>query len=276
MQAQSLRWKRGGVRVALVPTMGYLHRGHLSLVTAARKRVGATGRVVLSLFVNPTQFGPGEDFERYPRDEVRDLKLCRESGVDVVFIPQPGDMYLTGPLAHSTRVEEEVVSLRMEGGSRPTHFQGVTTVVAKLFNLVLPDVAIFGAKDYQQSVVIARMARDLNFPVRVVVAPTVREPDGLALSSRNVYLSPAQRAQAPVLSRLLSGARRRVAAGPVAARELEGWVRSELARCPEARLDYVAFVDAASLEPQAMVRRSHRMALAVFLGRTRLIDNARL
>src|SRR5215472_329771 len=191
MQKLAKKWRRAGEGIALVPTMGYLHEGHLSLVRAARKRAGKRGHVVVSIYVNPTQFAPTEDFSKYPRDLKRDLKMLRECGVDAVFTPDDSEMYpdrSTMPTGFSTYVIEENLSERMEGASRPTHFRGVTTVVAKLFNIVQPAVAVFGQKDFQQAAIIQRMVRDLNFPVRIIVAPTVREWDGLAMSSRNKFL----------------------------------------------------------------------------------------
>lgn len=279
MQRQALGWRRRGVRVGFVPTMGYLHPGHLSLVRAARRRVGPRGKVVVSIYVNPTQFAPHEDLARYPRDLARDLRLCRQAGVDVVFAPTDAEMYPRPPGAeYSTYVVEEALSRGMEGASRPTHFRGVTTVVAKLFNLVLPDVAVFGAKDYQQAAVMQRMVRDLNFPVHIHVAPTVREPDGLAMSSRNQYLDAATRPQATVLWQALEAVRQRVLAAPAGlpAARLSRLVRAIVARAPAARLDYVAFFDPDTLQPLRTVQRGAHMALAVYLGNTRLIDNARI
>ena len=222
MQKCALQWKRRGVRVGFVPTMGYLHAGHLSLLRAARKRVGKSGRVVVSIYVNPTQFAPTEDLAKYPRDLKRDLKLCRDADVDVAFTPSDTEMYPRlecgdmSPLSKrrhvgavqdfSTYVVEGKLSRTMEGAARPTHFRGVTTVVAKLFNLVLPDVAVFGQKDFQQAAIIKRMVADLNFPVKIIVAPTVREPDGLAMSSRNKFLDAEQRAQAVILFHALQAA----------------------------------------------------------------------
>src|SRR5688572_2594426 len=185
MQRSALAWRRKGARVGFVPTMGYLHAGHIWLVKRARQLVGPKGIVVVSIFVNPTQFAPTEDLARYPRDLARDRQLCREAGTDVLFVPREKEMY---PGGFSTYVVEEKLSRSMEGASRPTHFRGVTTVVLKLFNIVLPDVAVFGAKDFQQAAVVRRMVRDLDVPVKIVVAPTMRERDGLAMSSRNKYL----------------------------------------------------------------------------------------
>jgi pantoate--beta-alanine ligase len=251
----------------------------LSLVREARRRVGPRGVVVVSIYVNPTQFAPHEDLARYPRDLARDRRLCRQAGVDVLFVPTDAEMYpRPAGAAFSTYVVEETLSRVMEGASRPTHFRGVTTVVAKLFNLVLPDVAVFGAKDYQQAAVVRRMVRDLNFPVEIAVAPTVREPDGLAMSSRNQYLDAATRPQAVVLWQALEAVRQRVRAARrgLTAAQLERVVRAVVARAPAARLDYVAFFDPETLQPLRVVRRGAQMALAVYLGPTRLIDNARL
>lgn len=277
MQRLALRRRRAGIRIGLVPTMGYLHAGHLSLVKHARKRVGPKGQIVLSIYVNPTQFGPKEDFSRYPRDLKRDLKLCREAGVDVVFVPSDAEMYpdrING--GYSTYVTEQKLSQSMEGAARPGHFQGVATVVAKLFNLVLPDVAVFGQKDFQQAAILKRMTRDLNFPLKLVVAPTLRESDGLAMSSRNKYLNPEQRDQAVILYHALRTASTAVKLKPVSATRLRADLKQFMTAAPLARLDYVEFFDPESLEPVAMVKRGTHMALAVFFGKTRLIDNARL
>src|SRR5438445_5374577 len=194
MQRLALRWRRAGTRVAFVPTMGYLHEGHRSLIERARQLAGKAGIVVVSIYVNPAQFGPGEDLGSYPRDLAGDQALCRAAGVDVVFVPDDAQMYpgkASGDF--TTYVVEESLSRAMEGVSRPTHFRGVSTVVAKLFNLVLPEVAVFGAKDFQQAAIIRKMVCDLDFPIKILVAPTVSEADGLALSSRNKQLSPAER-----------------------------------------------------------------------------------
>ena len=268
-----------GRRIGFVPTMGYLHDGHVSLMHEARRRVGADGIVVVSIYVNPTQFAPTEDLARYPRDWAGDRRRCHEAGVAMIYAPTDAAMYPgRAEGRYSTYVVEEGLGQRMEGASRPTHFRGVTTVVAKLFNAVLPDVAVFGAKDWQQAAVVRRMTRDLDFPVRIVVAPTRREPDGLAMSSRNVYLGPDERAQATVLNRSLQHARRRVrdARGGVAAAALKAEVAALVAREPAARLDYVEFFDPDTLEAQTKATRGTNMALAVFVGRTRLIDNGRL
>jgi len=285
MQRLAKGWRRDGVRVGFVPTMGYLHEGHMSLVRRARKAAGENGRVVVSIYVNPSQFGPREDLKKYPRDLPRDLRLCREAGADVVFAPRDVEMYPGGlnaaannPRAFSTSVVEERLSLGMEGASRPTHFRGVTTVVAKLFNIVLPDVAVFGAKDCQQAAVIQRMVRDLNFPVQVVVAPTRREADGLAMSSRNKYLVGKLRGQARVLSQALLAARQAVrrSRGGLPAGKLRSELKRLISAQPDARLDYIEFVEDGTLEPAKSAKPGTRLALAVFVGATRLIDNARL
>jgi pantoate--beta-alanine ligase len=274
MQRHALDWRRSGVHVAFVPTMGYLHEGHMSLVREARRRAGKDGIVVVSIYVNPTQFAPTEDLSRYPRDPAQDRRLCRAEGVDAVFAPAEGTMYLEG---HSTSVEETALARGMEGVARPTHFRGVTTIVAKLFNIVLPDTAIFGAKDWQQAAVIRRMVRDLHFPVQIVVAPTVRERDGLALSSRNKYLRTDERAQARILSEALTLARERVRQrGRATAAVLKREIRSVIHAQSAARLDYVECFDPETLAPVTVARPGTRMALAVFVGTTRLIDNGEL
>jgi pantoate--beta-alanine ligase len=279
MQRLAARWKRAGTPVGLVPTMGYLHEGHLSLVEKARRVVGARGRVVLSIYVNPTQFAPQEDLARYPRDLPRDTRLCREAGVDVIFAPTNDQMYpAQSGQEFSTYVVEESLSKPMEGITRPTHFRGVATVVAKLFNIVLPEVAVFGAKDFQQAAVVRRMVRDLNFPVKLIVAPTRREADGLAMSSRNKYLSADERQQATALHQAIQEARARVRSTPagIPAGRLKQALMGGLNRRPAARIDYLEFFDPATLLPVKTVRRGTQMALAVFLGRTRLIDNGAL
>jgi pantoate--beta-alanine ligase len=277
MQSLALRWKRAGTKIGFVPTLGYLHEGHLSLVREARKHAGPGGKVVVSIYVNPTQFAPTEDLSRYPRDLERDLKMLRALGVDVVFTPGDQEIY-PGKSENrcSTYVVEENLARLMEGASRPTHFRGVTTIVAKLFNLVLPDVAVFGQKDYQQAAIIQRMVADLNFPLKIVVAPTYREPDGLAMSSRNKFLDAEQRAQAVILFHALRSAKAAVAKKSVTAVRLKKDLRHFITAVPLARLDYVEFFDPETLQPVRQVKRGAHMALAVFFGKTRLIDNARL
>ncbi len=273
MQRLARRWQEAGKAVVLVPTMGYLHRGHASLLERARKLAGRKGRVVVSVYVNPRQFGPKEDFAKYPRDLKADQRLCRAAGVDVVFAPADTEMY---PADFSTAVEEQKLAGGMEGAARPGHFRGVTTIVAKLFNAVRPTAAVFGAKDFQQAAVIRRMTRDLNFPVQIVLAPTLREADGLAMSSRNKYLSSAQREQATVLWQAIQRAQEAVSRRPMAAARLRQETARTVAAQPEARLDYVEFFDPATLQPVKMVKPGTQMALAVFIGRARLIDNGRL
>lgn len=279
MHRLASQWKRQGAKVGFVPTMGYLHAGHLSLVAKARRFVTSRGRVVVSIYVNPRQFAPHEDLARYPRDLPRDTHLCREAGVDVLFLPSDAAMYpKNDATGFSTYVVEEQLSRGLEGASRPTHFRGVTTVVAKLFHLVQPDVAVFGAKDWQQAAVVQRMTRDLAFPLRVVVAPTVREPDGLAMSSRNRYLSARERAQAVALFQAIQQARRavRAARGGLPAAQLKAELKWLIETRPAARVDYLEVFDPRTLKPLACARRGAQVAMAVFVGRTRLIDNGRL
>jgi pantoate--beta-alanine ligase len=270
MRKLALALTRSGRRIGFVPTMGYLHEGHLSLVRLARARADVA---VLSLFVNPTQFGPREDLARYPRDFARDSRLCRQAGVDILFCPEASEMYAPD---HSVYVEETVLSRPLCGAARPGHFRGVATVVAKLFNIVRPDVAVFGRKDAQQARVIERLVRDLNFPVRIVVAPTVREPDGLAMSSRNAYLSPEDRADAPRIAESLREAGRLYASGQRSAAVMRRAVRAVLARSPRIRVEYVEIVDYDSFRPIREVRGPALLAVAVRMGATRLIDNALL
>lgn len=254
--------------VGLVPTMGYLHEGHLSLVRAARAQ---NERVVVSIFVNPTQFGPGEDFERYPRAEERDLELLRAEGVDVVFMPPVEEMY---PSGGSTFVEVEGVTDVLEGAQRPGHFRGVTTVVAMLFNIIEPRRAYFGRKDAQQLVVVRQLVRDLHLDVEIVPMPIVREADGLAMSSRNAYLSPEERKAALVLSRALRCAEELSRGGERDAERLRAAMRELIAREPLARVDYVSVADAESLRELERIDEAALASLAVRIGRTRLIDNA--
>jgi pantoate--beta-alanine ligase len=262
--------RQQGGSVALVPTMGYLHEGHLSLI----RRAGELGDlVVVSIFVNPTQFGPTEDLSRYPRDLDGDLAKCRAAGVGLVFTPSVDDMY---PPGHQTVVEVQRLSQGLCGDRRPGHFRGVATVVAKLFNMVGPCRAVFGEKDYQQLQVIRQMVRDLDFPVEVVGSPIVREPDGLAMSSRNVYLQPAERAAATCLHAALQRVRAAVEArGSVPADEALALARDVLQAAAGARIDYLEARDALTLEPAQSVGCGKTVvAMAVFFGKTRLIDNA--
>jgi pantoate--beta-alanine ligase len=266
------RWRaNAGVPVGFVPTMGFLHAGHLSLIRRARAE---NASVVVSIFVNPTQFGPGEDFQRYPRDLNRDLGLIGSAQVDAVFTPTVDEMY---PPGSSTVVEVESLSGILEGASRPGHFRGVATVVCTLFHLVQPHRAYFGEKDYQQLLVIQRMVRDLQMPVEVIGCPTVREPDGLAMSSRNAYLSPPERAAAATLSGALSDAKRLFQEGVRDALTLQNSVQSLLAAEPLIRIDYVAVVQPHTLQPLTTLGPDGAViCLAVWLGKTRLIDNLRL
>ncbi len=279
MQRLAKGWKRRGVAVGFVPTLGYLHQGHLNLVRKARQQVGPRGAVVVSIYVNPTQFGPTEDFAGYPRDLAGDRKLCSDTGVDAVFAPQDRQVYWSRAGAgFSTFVVEESLSRGMEGASRPGHFRGVTTVVAKLFNIVQPDIAVFGAKDWQQAAVVKRMVRDLNFPVKIVLAPTVREADGLALSSRNKYLSLDEREQAVALWQAIQQARHSVrnSKRPIPASRLKSELKWLIETRPAARVDYLEFFDPQTLQPAAAVKRGAHLALAVYVGKTRLIDNGRV
>lgn len=259
--------RAGGSRVALVPTMGALHEGHLSLIDRARERAGM---VVVSVFVNPIQFGPGEDFERYPRDLERDARLASERGAALVFAPDLGEMY---PEPLLTRVTMRGITDDLEGASRPGHFDGVLTVVAKLFHIVQPDVAVFGQKDAQQAAAIRRMVADLDFPVEIVVASTIREPDGLALSSRNAYLSPDERRQALALRAALGRAEELARAGITEADRLLDAMRAELDRHPAVEVDYVALVQPDSFRPIRRLSGSGVAAIAARVGGTRLIDN---
>jgi pantoate--beta-alanine ligase len=279
MQRQAQRWKRAGTPIGFVPTMGYLHEGHISLVRKARQLVGKHGVVVVSIYVNPTQFAPTEDLAKYPRDLPRDKKICRRAGVDVLFVPNDRQMYPAQSNAKfSTFVVEESLSRGIEGASRPTHFRGVTTVVAMLFNIALPDVAVFGAKDFQQTVLIKRMVRDLKFPLKILVAPTHREPDGLAMSSRNKYLKGDLRHQATCLWRAIQKAKHcvRSKSNLISAARLRRELKEFIHHHPSARVDYLEFFDPNTLKPVTKVQRGVQMALAVFIGQTRLIDNARL
>ncbi len=250
--------------------MGALHAGHAALIDRARKVAGAHGLVVVSIFVNPTQFGPKEDFSRYPRTLAADRALCAAHGADVIFFPSPEEIY---PADFSTWVNEEAVSGPLCGSSRPGHFRGVCTVVLKLFTIVQPTAAVFGLKDFQQCAVIRRMVRDLNLPVKIIAAPTVREPDGLALSSRNRFLTPEERAQAPALRRALLAARAAFRKGETSAAKLRKLVEKTIATAPLARVDYIEIRAADSLADVKTATRKTVIALAVFFGKTRLIDN---
>src|SRR5438552_1248629 len=255
-------------RSVLVPTMGALHRGHLELVRVAREHAGKDGEVAVSIFVNPLQFEPGSDFEKYPRPESVDENVCRDAGVNLLF--RPNDMYFDD---RSVYVEETALSAGLCGAARPGHFRGVCTVVAKLFNLLAPDAAVFGEKDHQQLAIIRRLVRDLNFKVDIIGVPTVREDDGLAYSSRNEYLNLEERKQATVLRKALLAA---ASANEKLAKGIVALVRKVINEAPLAQIDYVELVDAETLRPVEMAGPNSVLVLAVFFGKTRLIDNIRL
>lgn len=266
MQQRSLELRAQGKTIGFVPTMGYFHEGHLSLMRRARRECDV---VVISIYVNPLQFGPREDFNRYPRDLPRDLKMAEEVGVDIAFVPKDEDMY---PDGFQTFVEVTELTKGLEGFHRPGHFRGVTTVVAKLFNIVLPHKAYFGEKDFQQLRVVQRMVRDLNFPIEIVPCPTVREPDGLAMSSRNSYLSPQERQAATVLQRALKAADDLFRQGERNAALLKAKVWEVLGKEPLVRPQYVEIVDAETLAPVFSIERPAVILLAAFVGNARLID----
>lgn len=258
-----------GKRVGVVPTMGFLHDGHLSLIRIARQHSDV---VITTIFVNPAQFAPNEDFEAYPRDLVRDEKLAEKAGTDLLFVPGVREMY---PEGYLTYVDVENITKVLEGKSRPTHFRGVTTVVAKLLNIAKPRVAVFGQKDAQQVAVIRQMVKDLNFDVDIIVGPIIRESDGLALSSRNVYLSPEQRSDALVLSQSLRAGEKMILEGERWPDAIRAAMRDHISTKPSASIDYVSLADAATLEELTTVRpgRQILVSLAVRVGQTRLIDN---
>jgi pantoate--beta-alanine ligase len=267
MRARAEDLRRDGRVIAVVPTMGYLHDGHLSLLRAARARADV---VILTIFVNPTQFGPNEDLSRYPRDEDGDLAKARPTGLDLAFCPDAAAMY---PAGAQTFVEVRELAGPLCGEKRPGHFTGVATIVTKLFHLTKPHLAFFGEKDYQQLAVIRRMTRDLDFGIEIVGMPIVREPDGLAMSSRNVYLSPEERRQALALIRGLDAARAAVEAGERSAAAIVAACRAPIEAAADARIDYVELRDADELTPVGELTRPAVLALAVFVGKTRLLDN---
>jgi pantoate--beta-alanine ligase len=263
-------WRTAGERIGFVPTMGALHAGHLSLMKLARAHAS---RVVASVFVNPTQFGPNEDFNRYPRQPEKDSGLLEEAGCDLLFLPDTATIY---PPGNATFVEPAGAAEGLEGACRPGHFRGVATVVCALFNLVRADVAVFGEKDAQQLAVIRQMVRDLHLPVEIVPSPTVREADGLAMSSRNAYLSPSEREAAAVLHRALRAAERAVSEGERRGDAVRERLREVLNTEPLARVEYAEVVDADSFQPVETLRGRLVLPLAVRIGGTRLIDNIRL
>src|SRR2546430_3023496 len=262
--------RNAGKCPVLVPTMGALHKAHGELIRVAREKAGKDGEVVVSIFVNPLQFEPGSDYERYPRPENEDEEFCRKLGVDLLFRPSAAEMYVNN---RSVFVDENSLSHLLEGKSRPGHFRGVCTVVAKLFNILQPDAAVFGEKDFQQLAIIRRMVRDLSYKIDIVAVPTVREDDGLACSSRNAYLSPEERKQAPVLQRALLAAKD---SGKRSAKEVVDLARKTIIEAPLARIDYVDLINAETLQPIDSVKPNSLLAVAVYFGKTRLIDNISL
>ena len=267
MQSLADSLRSDGKTIGFVPTMGFLHEGHLSLMRIARPNCDV---LVVSIFVNPTQFGPNEDLNKYPRDFDRDEKLCREEKVDVIFYPNKDTMYSE---PYFTFINVEKLSETMCGLSRPGHFKGVATVVAKLFNIVKPHFAVFGEKDFQQAVIIKQMVRDLNFQVEILTGPIVREPDGLAMSSRNKYLSPAERQNALVLYNSLKLAEKLVMEGNDNSEFIHAKMKNLIQQIPEAHIDYIAIVDSKTLTPVRKIENNTLIALAIKIGSTRLIDN---
>ena len=262
--------KQDSKRRVLVPTMGALHKAHGELIRVARQAAGKNGEVAVSIFVNPLQFEPGGDYKRYPRPEKADEEFCRNAGVDLLFRPSAEEVYTAD---RSVFVEETSLSSTLEGKSRPGHFRGVCTVVAKLFNILAPDAAVFGEKDFQQLAIIRRMVRDLNFNIEIIAVPTMREEDGLACSSRNQYLNSDERKQASVLYKALQAAAN---SGKKSANEIVAVARDVINEAPLARIDYAEVADAEKLNPVEMVSANSVLLLTVFFGRTRLIDNVRL
>lgn len=267
VRAQVKAWKKEGLSVGFVPTMGYLHEGHQSLI---KKAVEENDKVVVSIFVNPIQFGPNEDFEQYPRDLEKDAALCEETGAALIFHPEAEEMY---PEGFCTHVDMTGLTDNLCGAKRPGHFQGVCTVVSKLFNIVAPDRAYFGEKDAQQLAVIRRMVRDMNIDVEVVGCPIVREPSGLAKSSRNTYLSREEKRAACVLDRSLTAARSLMNRGERSAENILGVIREEIKEENLAEIDYIKMVDALTMEDVETADRDVLIAIAVYVGKTRLIDN---
>lgn len=270
MQCISREAQKNGKKVACVPTMGYLHEGHASLIDRARENADL---VIVTLFVNPTQFAPNEDFESYPRDVEHDTRVAESHGANYIFAPDVKKMY---PIGYQSYVSVERVTQKFEGEKRPSHFRGVATVVAKLFNATLPQVAVFGRKDYQQTLVIKQMVRDLNFPIEIIIAPTIRESDGLAMSSRNKYLSQGDRAKSSILFLAIEDARHAIESGELSRVAINSIMLRTLRSVPEIKIDYIAAADAETLdEPEIFLPgESIVLLLACYLGKTRLIDNA--
>jgi pantoate--beta-alanine ligase len=261
---------RRSTRRVLVPTMGALHKAHGELIRVAREHAGRDGEVGVSIFVNPLQFEPGSDYDRYPRPERADQEFCKRAGVDLLFRPSPTELYAED---RSVFVDESALSATLEGKARPGHFRGVCTVVAKLFNVLAPDAAVFGEKDFQQLGIVRRMVRDLNFNLEIIAVPTVREEDGLACSSRNQFLTPEERAQASVLYK---GVRAAAGLGKKSAGDVIAVARKVINEAPLARIDYVELVDAETLRPVEIVGLNSVLLVAVYFGKTRLIDNIQL
>jgi pantoate--beta-alanine ligase len=270
MQKLSLSLKRQGKKISFVPTMGALHKGHLSLVKRAKK---LGDFVVVSIFVNPTQFSPKEDYKKYPRDLKKDKELLQKAGCDLIFAPKVKDIY---PVGYLTYVNVEELSDKLEGASRPGHFKGVCTIVAKLFNIVQPDYAIFGQKDAQQAIIINKMTEDLNFPVKIIVCPTVREKDGLACSSRNSYLDAEERDQAKILYQSLKLGEKMIKAGEKNPLKVIKKITEMIKQVPLAKIDYIALTDTRTLEPVRKIKGELLLSLAVKFGKTRLIDNLKI
>ena len=267
MQKESERLRMEGKRIGLVPTMGFLHEGHLSLVREIKKHCDI---IVMSIYVNPTQFSPDEDFQDYPRDLNRDKRLAEQEGCHIIFYPNSEEIY---PKNYLTYVEVKKITKIMCGTSRPIHFKGVTTIVAKLFNIVKPNVAVFGQKDAQQAIVIKRMAKDLNFDIEIIVAPIIRDKDGLAKSSRNTYLASHQRKQALVLSQSLKAAKKRILSGEKKSNKIKKIIKNMIEEKPDANIDYIEIVDPETLEFKNEINADVMIALAVKFGTIRLIDN---
>ncbi|MDP2980611.1 MAG: pantoate--beta-alanine ligase [Candidatus Omnitrophota bacterium] len=262
--------KKHGYKIGLVPTMGFLHEGHMSLIRKARKD---TDYVIVSIFVNPAQFGPKEDFKRYPRAIKRDLMLCEKEGADIIFTPEAKEMY---PKDYATYVSVEKITYKLCGASRPGHFRGVSTVVAKLFNITMPDIAYFGQKDAQQAIIIKRMAEDLNMSVEIKVMPVVREKDGLAMSSRNVYLNRKERGRAQSIYKSLKSAKELFNEGERDSKKIINKIKRVINNQPDAKIDYAAIVDAKDLRDIKKISGEALVAIAVWIGKTRLIDNIML
>jgi len=270
MQQFSLSLKRKGMKISFVPTMGALHKGHLSLVKKAKK---LGDFVVVSIFVNPTQFGPKEDYKKYPRDLKKDKELLQQAGCDLIFAPKVTDIY---PEGYLTYVDVEKLSEKLEGASRPAHFKGVCTIVAKLFNIVQPDFAIFGQKDAQQAVMIKKMTEDLNFTVKIIVSPTIREKDGLACSSRNSYLNSEERNQATILYQSLKLGGKMIKAGEKNPQKVVRKMKELINQRKLAKIDYITLTDIKGLEPVKEIKGELLLSLAVKFGKTRLIDNLKI